>query len=408
MEITTCPGVEQSAVGGSNSKGAGMHPFRIEIPQSDLDDLHGRLAATRWPAELPGSGWDRGVPPDYLVELAEYWRTSYDWRAAEAELNQYPQFITEIDGMNVHFLHVRSPEPDAVPLILTHGWPGSVAEFLKVIGPLSDPRAYSADPAQAFHLVIPSIPGFGFSGPIREPGWNWFRIARAWAELMNRLGYDSYIPQGGDLGAWISLTLAGVDFAHVRAAHVNFLVTPPPPDADLSGLSASDQARLGLMAQFVNEGSGYMKIQSTRPQTLAYGLTDSPVGQLAWIVEKFWEWSDARKAPEDAVDRDQMLTNVMIYWLTATAGSSADHYFEIADILPTAPTPPGPPPPLPARLGVAVFPGDSAKPIRQFADQSFPNIVHWREYDRGGHFAAMEQPDLFVADLREFARTLER
>ncbi len=384
-----------------------MRPFRIEIPDADLDELRRRLAATRWPAELPGNSWGRGVPLDYLKELAEYWRTSYDWRSAEAELNKYPQFITEIDGTDVHFLHVRSAEPDATPVILTHGWPGSIAEFTGIIGPLTDPRAHGGNPADAFHLVIPSIPGYGFSGPLREPGWDMVRIARAWAELMHRLGYDSYVPQGGDLGAWISLTLAGVDAAHIRGAHVNFLVTPPPEDpAEMAGLDESDLARLGLLARFVSDGSGYMRIQSTRPRTLSYGLTDSPVGQLAWVVEKFWEWTDSAKVPEDAVNRDQMLTNVMIYWLTATAGSAANLYYEVADLLPTAATPPGPQPPLPVPLGVAVYPQDAALPIRQFADLQFPNIVHWREYDRGGHFAAMEQPDVFVTDLRAFVRAL--
>ncbi|HLJ99553.1 MAG TPA: alpha/beta hydrolase, partial [Streptosporangiaceae bacterium] len=250
-------------------------------------------------------------------------------------------------------------------------------------------------------------PGYGFSGHPREPGWDMVRIARAWAELMRRLGYDSYIPQGGDLGAWISLTLAGVDLPHIRGVHVNFLVTAPPADpAELAGLGESDRARLGRLARFVNDGSGYMKIQATRPQTLSYGLTDSPVGQLAWITEKFWEWSGSAKVPEDAVDRDQMLTNVTIYWLTATAGSAANLYFEVADLLPIAVPPPSAPPPLPAPLGVAVYAQDAALPIRRFADPQFPNIVQWREYDRGGHFAAMEQPDLFVADIRAFARAL--
>lgn len=384
-----------------------MRPFRIAIPQADLDDLRRRLAATRWPAGLPADGWDRGVPPGYLKELAEYWRTGYDWRAAEAELNRYPQFIVGIDGVDVHFLHVRSPEPDATPVILTHGWPGSVAEFTRIIGPLTDPRAYGGDPADAFHLVIPSIPGYGFSGPPREPGWDMVRIARAWAELMRLLGYHSYIPQGGDLGAWISLTLAGIDLPHIRGVHVNFLVTAPPADlAELADLGESDRARLGRLARFVNDGSGYMKIQATRPQTLSYGLTDSPVGQLAWITEKFWEWSASAEVPEDAVDRDQMLTNVTIYWLTATAGSAANLYFEVADLLPIAVPPPSAPQPLPAPLGVAVYAHDAALPIRRFADPQFPNIVQWREYDRGGHFAAMEQPDLFVADIRAFARAL--
>jgi microsomal epoxide hydrolase len=384
-----------------------MRPFRIEIPQADLDDLQRRLAATRWPAGSAATGWDRGVPLDYLRELAEYWRTSYDWRAAEAGLNKFPQFVTEIDGTAVHFLHVRSPEPDAVPMLITHGWPGSVAEFLDVIGPLTDPRAHGGDPANAFHLVIPSLPGFGFSGPTADSGWTIARIAGAWAELMHRLGYDSYVPQGGDIGAWIALTLAGVDFPHVRGAHVNFLVTPPSGDpADLAGLSEVEFGRLGRLAKFINEGSGYMKLQATRPQTVAYGLTDSPVGQLAWITEKFWEWTGAVKSPEDVVDRDRLLTNVMIYWLTGTAGSSAGFYYDNAAILPTAPTPPPPPPQLPVRLGVAVYPDDSAQPIRRLAEPLFPNIVHWGELARGGHFPAMEQPELFVDDLRAFARAL--
>ncbi len=295
-----------------------MDPFRIEIPQADLDDLHRRLADTRWPDELPGVGWSRGVPLRYLKELAEYWRTSYDWRAAEARLNQFPQFTTVIDGANVHLLHVRSPESQALPLLLTHGWPGSVAEFLDVIGPLTDPGAHGGDPADAFHLVIPTIPGYGFSGPTGQPGWNFPRIANAWAELMRRLGYDHYAAQGGDVGALISLTLAGLHPERVAGVHVNFLITPPPDDpSQLAGLSESEQARLGRMSRFVADLSGYMKLQSTRPQTLAYALTDSPVGQLAWVVEKFREWTDSAKVPEDAVDRDQLLTNVMLYWLTA-------------------------------------------------------------------------------------------
>ncbi|WP_422771042.1 epoxide hydrolase family protein [Plantactinospora sp. WMMC1484] len=386
-----------------------MRPFRIAVPQADLDDLARRLANTRWPSEMPDCGWDRGVPLDYLRELTEYWRTSYDWRAAEAKLNSYPQFTTEIDGANVHFMHVRSPEPTAVPLLISHGWPGSVVEFLDVIGPLTDPRAHGGNPADAFHLVVPALPGFGFSGPAREPGWNVPRIAAAWAELMRRLGYQRYIPQGGDVGAWITLTLAGLDAEHVFGAHVNFLFTAPPPDpAALAGLAPGDRERLELLARFLADGSGYMLLQATRPQTLAYGLTDSPVGQLAWIVEKFREWSDSAKVPEDAIDRDRILTNVMLYWLTATAGSSAQFYYETADQLPTAATPPAAPPPLPVPLGVAVFPRDSARPVRRFAEAAFPNIVQWHEFDRGGHFAALEEPDLFVDDLRAFARLVTR
>lgn len=383
-----------------------MDPFRIEIPQADLDDLHRRLGTVRWPSELPGVGWDRGVPLDYLKDLVEYWRSSYDWRVAEARLNSFPQFTTTIDGTKVHFLHVRSPEPDALPLLVTHGWPSSVAEFINVIEPLTNPRAYGGDPANAFHLVIPSLPGFGFSGPTPEPGWTMPRIAAALAQLMGRLGYDRYATQGGDIGAWINLVLSGMDHQHVVASHVNFLITAPTDPSDVAGLAESDLARLGLLNRFAAELSGYMKLQSTRPQTLAYALTDSPVGQLAWIVEKFKEWTDSAKVPEDAVDRDHLLTNVMIYWLTATAGSTANFYYDNADVLPTAPTPPPPPPPLPTPFGVAVYPGDPAQPIRRLADRAFPNIVHWSEQERGGHFPAMEEPDLFVADLQAFARAL--
>ncbi|MEV4555561.1 epoxide hydrolase family protein [Kitasatospora sp. NPDC049285] len=384
-----------------------MEPFRIEIPQADLDDLHRRLDSVRWPGELPNQGWSRGVPLSYLKDLVGYWRTGYDWRKQEARLNSFSQFTTEIDGTRVHFLHVRSPEPDATPMIVTHGWPGSFVEYLDVIGPLTDPRAHGGDPSDAYHLVIPTLPGFGFSGPFPEPGWNLPRVAGAWAQLMARLGYDQYVVQGGDLGAWTSLVLSAIDRPHVLGTHVNFLITPPSDDpADLADLTEADFGRLGLLGRFATELSGYMKIQSTRPQTLSYALTDSPVGQLAWIVEKFMEWAETEKVPEDAVDRDALLTNVMVYWLTNTAASSNNFYVEIADILPTAPVPPAAPPPLDVPFGVAVYPADPAQPIRKFADRGFPNIIHWAEYDRGGHFPALEEPDLFVTDLQAFNRAL--
>ncbi|GHJ06975.1 MULTISPECIES: epoxide hydrolase family protein [Micromonospora] len=382
-----------------------MRPYRIDIPQADLDDLQHRLAETRWPAPLADDGWDRGVPVGYLRELAEYWRTTYDWRAAEAHLNRYPQFVTEIDGATVHFLHVRSPEPDARPMIISHGWPGSVVEFLDVIGPLTDPRSHGGDPADAFHLVIPSLPGFGFSGPA-APGWRPARIARAWAELMRQLGYDRYLAQGGDAGAVISMELGRVDPEHVAGVHVNMLMTFPSGDpAELVDLTASDQERLGRMARFDAELSGYMKLQATRPQTLAYGLTDSPVGQLAWIVEKFKEWTDAAKVPEDAVARDRLLTLVSIYWLTATAGTSAALYYEDAAGLRdmTAGVAPAP---VTVPIGVAVFPQDIFLPLRRLADRDLPTIVHWKEFDRGGHFAALEEPDLYTAAVRAFARVV--
>ncbi|MGW4277514.1 epoxide hydrolase family protein [Streptomyces seoulensis] len=382
-----------------------MHPFRIDIPQTQLDDLRSRLGATRWPDELPGVGWDRGVPLGYLKELAEYWRTSFDWRAAEAQLNAHPQFTEEIDGARVHFLHVRSPEPDATPLLLTHGWPGSVAEFLDVIGPLSDPRAHGGDPADAFHLVIPSLPGYGFSS-LTETGWDTPRIARAWAELMARLGYDRYVAQGGDAGAVISLELGRVDPGHVAGVHVNMLMTFPSGDpAELAALDERDQARLGRLARFDAELSGYMKLQQTRPQTLAYALTDSPAGQLAWIVEKFLDWTGATALPEDAVDRDRLLTNVTIYWLTATAGSSAQFYYEGAAGVRAAAAG-SVPPPLTVPVGVAVFPDDIFVPVRSLADRDIPTITHWTEFEQGGHFAALEQPAALTGDIRAFARSL--
>ena len=381
---------------------AEMRPFRIDVPQEDLDDLRDRLGRTRWPGEVPGVGWDRGVPPNYLKELAEYWRTSYDWREWEARLNGIPQFTTTIDGQNVHFLHVRSPESGAFPLILSHGWPGSVVEFLDVIGPLTDPRSHGGDPADAFHLVIPSLPGFGFSGPAREPGWDSFRIAGAFAELMGRLGYERYGAQGGDFGAFISPDLGRVAGDHVAGVHVNaatmgFIPFGDVDEATLSTFTDAEKVRFGRLNRFLSEGNGYFQIQGTRPQTIAYGLTDSPVGQLAWIADKFKEWTyPSEELPERAIDRDRMLTNVMIYWLTATGASSAHIYYESMHSG-NWPTPSAVP------TGVAVFAEDVS--IRRYAEDNY-NIVQWSEFDRGGHFAAMEAPDLLVGDIRDFFREL--
>src|SRR5215216_6827184 len=281
-----------------------IRPFRIDIPQADLDDLRDRLHRTRWPDELPGLGWTRGVPFGYLKELAAYWADGYDWRKQEARLNEFPQFTTTIDAATIHFLHVRSPEPDALPLILTHGWPGSIVEFLELIGPLTDPGAHGGDPADAFHLVIPSLPGFGFSGPLSDTGWTYARIAGAFVELMARLGYDRYGVQGGDVGAFVAPVVGRLAPDHVIGVHVNALVTFPSGDpAELADLTEAEQQRLARMRHFQDDMMGYSAIQGTRPQTLAYGLTDSPVGQLAWIVEKFKEWTDpSAELPEDAVD----------------------------------------------------------------------------------------------------------
>ncbi|AWB95501.1 epoxide hydrolase [Agromyces badenianii] len=376
-----------------------IRPFRIEIPQAQLDDLNARLSATRWADELPDVGWTYGTPVSYLKELAEHWRTSYDWREHEAKLNDFPQFTTTIDGQNVHFLHVRSPEPHAMPLIITHGWPGSIVEFMNIIGPLTDPRAHGGDPADAFHVIAPSMPGFGFSGPTRETGWDMARIARAWAELMSRLGYERYGAQGGDTGAVISPMLGRIDSGHVVGVHVNGSLGFPSGDpAELADLTEAEQARLAAMQRQMADGTGYAVIQSTRPQTVGVGLADSPAGQLAWIVERFKEWTDpAAELPEDAVDRDQMLTNISVYWLTKTATSAARLYKEGQASWGQAAQRSEVP------SGVAVFPGDFG--IRAIAERD-DNVVHWSEFDRGGHFPAMEVPDLLVADVRAFFREL--
>ena len=376
---------------------AEMTPFLIDVPQADLDDLRDRLARTRWPDQLPEVGWDYGIPLDYVRKLASYWRDRYDWRVHEARLNSFPQFTTTIDRQRVHFLHVRSAAPGALPLIMTHGWPGSVVEFMNVIGPLSDPAAFGGSPDDAFHLVIPSIPGYGFSGPTRDRGWDVRRVARAWAELMSRLGYPRYGAQGGDWGSSISRELGVLVPERLAGVHLNMLF--PVARDEPADLTEVERARLAALREFRATGSGYGAIQATRPQTLAYGLTDSPAGQLAWITEKFGEWTDDG-LPDEAVDRDQLLTNVTLYWLTATAGSSARLYYESARSGAW-----GPPAVSTAPTGVAVFPREIAPPIRRFAEQS-NNIVHWSEFDRGGHFAAMEVPDLLVGDVREFFRPL--
>ncbi|WP_405954570.1 epoxide hydrolase family protein [Streptomyces phaeochromogenes] len=387
-----------------NSASEEIRPFRIDIPQAQLDDLHTRLDLTRWPDELPGAGWEYGASLPYLRELADHWRGAYDWRKHEAALNEIPQFATEIDGAQVHFLHVRSPEPDAVPLILTHGWPGSIVEFLGLTGPLSDPRAHGGDPADAFHLVIPAIPGFGFSGPTKDRGWNVGRTARAWAELMRRLGYERYGAQGGDLGALISPALGrvapeSVIGVHVNAASVGFIPLGPVAEDVQAELTDRERQSLAAIGRFTSDGFGYNVLQSTRPQTLAYGLTDSPVGQLAWIMEKFKEWThSSAELPEDAVDRDTLLTNVMLYWLTGTAGSAARMYYEnghSGDWFPVTRSE--------VPTAVANFGEDVA--IRRWTEET-NTVVRWTEFDRGGHFAALEVPELLTGDIREFFGSL--
>src|SRR5215207_3646813 len=367
-----------------------IEPFRIQIPEADLADLRSRIERTRFTNELPGVGGDYGVSLEYVQNLVEYWKDGYDWRAHEATLNSYPQFTTEIDGQTIHFLHVRSPEPDATPLILTHGWPTTIVEYLDVIEPLTNPRAHGGDPADAFHLVIPSVPGFGFSGPTKERGWNRYRVAKAWAELMRRLGYERYGAHGNDGGSIISPEVGRADPEHVIGVHVTQVFSFPSGDpAELENLSPEDAGKVQFLQWFYENMGAYDKLQSQAPQTLAHALADSPVGQLAWSAQLFG----------DAVSRDYVLTNVTIYCLTNTAASSARFYYENAHAtdVPTEPTT--------VPIGLANFANDFLS-IRPFAERDHKNIVSWNVYDVGSHFAAHDVPDVLVDDIRAFYRSL--
>ena len=377
---------------------AEINTFRVKVPQAELDDLHQRLAMTRWPDEIPGAAGSYGVPLAYVKELAGYWRNEYDWRKNEALLNTLPQFTTLIDGQQIHFVHLVSEEPNAVPLLITHGWPGSIVELMKVLEPLARPRPHGGNPSDAFHVIAPSIPGYGFSGPTTESGWDVKRIAGAFAELMRRLGYSRYGTQGGDWGSVISRQLGLIDSEHVIGSHFNTLATAPSGDPDdMKLLTERELSFLERGQRFQQQGSAYYMIQSSRPQTLAYGLTDSPTGLLAWIAEKFTEWTD----PSSKIDRDQLLTNVSVYWFTRTANSAARLYAEFA----RSGSAWGKVEPSTVPAGVAQFPYEIFPPIRRFAERS-NNIVHWSEFDRGGHFPAMEQPDLLVGDIRAFYRAV--
>ncbi|MCO5997450.1 epoxide hydrolase family protein [Actinoallomurus rhizosphaericola] len=369
--------------------GEEIRPFRIEVPQADLDDLRERLARTRWPAQLPGEGWSRGVPVAYLKDLAAYWRDGYDWRAHEARLNGFPQFMTTIDGQDVHFLHVRSPHPDALPLILTHGWPNSFVEFVDLIGPLTDPGAYGGDPGQAFHVVVPSLPGFGFSAAPRETGWDVTRVARLWAELMARLGYSRYGAQGGDLGAYVTPALAAVDPEHVVGVHIDSGLGVPTED-DLPVMTEAEREIFRQMGEWAG-GVDHHALLRAAPQTFAYGWHDSPVALLAWLTQKFKEFAYTVAVPEDAIDRDLLLTNVTLYWLTGTSGSSSWFMYDSERFV----WPKGQ-----SAVPTGVYSGPPG--IRRLAERD-NDIVHWGENrPPGNHFIAMELPEILAADIREY------
>lgn len=366
-------------------------PFRIEIPEADLEDLRQRLRLTRWPDRETVPDWSQGTPLSYAQALCDYWLDAYDWRACEASLNEFPQFTTEIDGLPIHFLHVRSPQPDAQPLVITHGWPGSVVEFRKVIRPLTDPARYGGDPADAFHVVCPSLPGFGFSGKPTQPGWGVPRIADAWDQLMTRLGYSRYGAQGGDWGSGVTTALGIRHPGHVAGIHIN-MVTARPDPATMDDLTEQEKSALAAAAHYRDWDSGYSKQQSTRPQSVGYGLVDSPAALCAWITEKYWAWTDCDGDPANALTRDEMLDNVMLYWLPGTGASSARLYWESFG-KPTAGT-------VQVPVGCSVFPREIFRASRRWAEKQFPDLRYWGEPPRGGHFAAFEQPDLFVAEVR--------
>ena len=373
---------------------AELKQFRIDVPAEVLDDLHARLAQTRWPEAECVDDWSQGIPLGYTRELAAYWADGYDWRSRQAALNRFDQFITEIDGLDIHFIHQRSPHADALPLVITHGWPGSIAEFQKVIEPLVNPPSGRAE--DAFHVVCPSLPGYGFSGKPSKTGWGVGKIAEAWETLMLSLGYDRYGAQGGDWGAAVT-TQIGRNRGHCIAIHLNMPIARPAAGSG-GDLTVDEQQALAAYAEHRQWGTGYSKQQSTRPQTLGYGLVDSPVGQLAWIVEKFWAWTDCDGHPENAVSRDELLDNVMLYWITGSGASSARLYWEsfnsfITDGRVELPT------------GVAAFPKEILRTPRRWCEAAY-NITHWTTMPRGGHFAALEQPDLFVDDVRAFFATV--
>ena len=371
-------------------------PFTINTPEEQLTDLRNRINNTRWAEEECVDDWSQGIPLTYVREIADYWANQYDWRKSEQYLNTFDHFQTNIDDLAIHFIHQKSPHPDAYPLIITHGWPGSIVEFHKVIQPLVDPTKHGGKAEDAFHVVCPSLPGYGFSGKPSQSGWGVEKIAETWDQLMVRLGYENYGAQGGDWGAAVT-TQIGRNIGHCDAIHINMPIGRPTPES-LQDPTDEEKSALEGLTYYQEWDSGYSKQQSTRPQTLGYGLVDSPVGQMAWIIEKFWSWMDCDGHPENTLTRDELLDNVMLYWLTASGASSARLYWESFGSfgggdkveLPT---------------GVASFPKEIIRSPRRWCEESY-NITHWTTMPRGGHFGAFEQPELFINDLRIFFKTI--
>jgi pimeloyl-ACP methyl ester carboxylesterase len=375
-----------------------IRPFTLDVPQAALDDLARRLAATRWPEKEPVDDWSQGAPLAHVQALCEHWRTRYDWRRCEAMLNGFGLFKTEIDGVEICFVHKRSPRADALPLIITHGWPGSIIEFHKVIGPLSDPEAHGGSADDAFHVVAPCLPGYGFSGKPATTGWGVPKIAQAWVELMRRLGYHRFVAQGGDWGSAVTSAIALTGAPELMGIHLNMVLAFPAPE-DMESLTEQEKAAIASFERYNTWGNGYSQQQATRPQTLGYGLADSPVGQAAWIYEKFFKWTDCNGDPRNALGLDEMLDNIMLYWLTDSGASSARLYWESFRSFPLDA--------IEVPVGCSLFPKEIFSASRRWAERRYKRLVHWNELERGGHFAAFEQPELFVAELRAAFRAIK-
>jgi len=376
-----------------------IQPFTIAVPDNVVSDLQARLRNTRWPEKELVDDWSQGTPLAYVREVCEYWAEQYDWRSREAALNRFDQFTTTIDDLDLHFVHHRSRHPDATPLLLTHGWPGSIVEFHKVIEPLTDPTRHGGDAADAFHVVAPSLPGYGFSAKPSTTGWGVDKIAATFATLMARLGYARYVAQGGDWGSGVTTAIGAIDADHCAAIHITLAMGSSPKTPEPGTEHSTEAKRTLERIQYYRDwDSGYSKQQATRPQTVGYGLVDSPAAQAAWILEKFWAWTDNSGRPEDVLTRDELLDNIMLYWINGNGASSARLYWESFGKrnshtvrIPT---------------GFAVFPAEIAPPVREWVEEAYTDIVHWSEHQRGGHFAAFEVPDVFVAEIRTMFHSL--
>lgn len=374
-----------------------IRPFEIAISDAVLADLKQRLANTRWPEKETVKDCSQGIPLAYTQEVCDYWLNSYDWRAREVLLNKYPQFMTELNGLDIHFIHARSSHPDARPLLMTHGWPGSIVEFQKVIGPLIDPVAHGGNAEDAFHVVCPALPGYGFSGKPSDTGWSIEKIAETWNQLMLRLDYDEYFAQGGDWGAAVTAAIGMQNLGNCQAIHLNMVIVEPDP-ATMDDLTPLEQSALAGMQHYSDHDSGYSKQQSTRPQTVGYGLSDSPVGQMAWILEKYWAWMDCEGHPENVLSKDELLDNIMLYWCNASAASSARLYWESFNELSRDD--------IVLATGCSVYPKEIFRASRRWAERRFKNLIHWNELDKGGHFAAFEVPETFIKEVRNCFRQL--